>query len=515
MKRVATGFAVAPFALALALAAWPGTAQAGKSDDTIVMALGSPQPTMDPRDHRARVGIIKDWHVYDPILRRDSKTGRVKPALALSVKPVGKLTWEIKLRRGVKFHNGEPFDAEAVKYTIDSMKDPKNKFLNSGNATWAEEVAVKDPYTVHVITKKPFPIVEELLTAILPVPPAFAQKEGKQGMALKAIGTGPYKFVSWTKGVSLVLVRNDDYWGPKPAIKNLVIRPIKESATQIAELLRGGVHVIRQVPPDQVEFINKSGAAVVKSAPVLRVVYLQIDQAGRDSRTHKALKDVRVRRAIAHAVNVDALIQHILQGRAMRSATGLSPLHFGYDEGAQPPRHDPALAKKLLAEAGYAGGFPVTLYTYSGSVMAERQVAETILADLRQVGIEAKIFHFDNVGVYTKMGTSGKRGDLTLASWGSRSIFDAHQLLLPILHSKDPLSYANVPALDKEIDAGASTVDAEERKQIYKRAQKIILDQMLLVPMFGQHEIVGVSKNLEFTPAGDEILRIYEARWKD
>ncbi|MBI2178756.1 MAG: hypothetical protein HYU38_10555, partial [Candidatus Tectomicrobia bacterium] len=357
-------------------------------------------------------------------------------------------------------------------------------------------------------------LVEELLTAILPVPPGFAKKAGKEGMAVKAIGTGPYKFVGWKKGVSLTLVRNDDYWGPKPAIKNLVIRPIKESATQIAELLRGGVHVIRQVPPDQVDFINKSGAAMVRSAPVLRVVYLQLDQAGRDSRTHKALMDVRVRRAIAHAVNVDTIVKHILQGRAMRSATGLSPLAFGYDNSAQPPKHDPALAKKLLAEAGYANGFPVTLHTYSGSVMAERQVAEAVLADLMQVGIEVKIFHFDNVGVYTKMGTGGKRGDLTLASWGSRSVFDAHQLLLPILHSKDPLSYAKVPALDKEIDAGASTVDAEERKEIYKRAQKIILEQMLVVPMYGQHEIVGINKDLEFEPAGDEILRLYEAKWK-
>ncbi|MBI3126963.1 MAG: hypothetical protein HYZ11_05095 [Candidatus Tectomicrobia bacterium] len=514
MRRFAAGCAPALAALALLLAGWPGASQAAKSDDTVVMALGSPQPTMDPRDHRARVGIIKDWHVYDPILRRDSRTGKVKPALALSVKPVDELTWEVKLRRGVKFHNGEPFNAEAVKYTIDSMKDPANKFLNRGNATWVSEVVVKEPYTVHILTKKPFPLVEELLTAILPVPPEHAKKAGKSGMAARAIGTGPYKFVSWKKGVSLVLVRNDDYWGEKPAIKNLVIRPIKESATQIAELLRGGVHVIRQVPPDQAEFINKSGTAVVKSAPVLRVVYLQIDQAGRDSRSHKALRDLRVRRAIAHAVNVDAIIKHILQGRAMRSATGISPLAFGYDDSAKPPKHDPALAKKLLAEAGYPNGFSVTLHTYSGSVMAERQVAEAILADLKQVGIETKIFHFDNVGVYTKMGTGGKRGDLTLASWGSRSIFDAHQILLPIFHSKDPLSYAKVPALDKEIDAGVSTVDAERRKQIYARAQKIILDEMLAVPMYGQHEIVGVNKDLEFEPAGDEILRLYEAKWK-
>ncbi|OGL69048.1 MAG: hypothetical protein A3J27_05350 [Candidatus Tectomicrobia bacterium RIFCSPLOWO2_12_FULL_69_37] len=500
--------------LALALAAWPGAAQAAKGDDTVVLALGSPQPTMDPRDHRARVGIIKDWHVYDPLMRRDSRTGRLKPGLAESLKPLGKLTWEVKIRRGVKFHNGEPANAEAVKYTIDSMLDLKNKFLGRGNYTWIKKAEVKDPYTLHITTKDPFPLVGEFLTTVLPVPPKFAQKEGKPGMAIRAIGTGPYKFVSWKKGVSLVLVRNDDYWGPKPAIKNLVIRPIKESATQIAELLRGGVHVIRQVPPDQVEFINKSGAASVKSAPVLRVVYLQIDQAGRDSRSNKALKDVRVRRAIAHAVNVDGIIKYILQGRAMRSATSVSPMAFGYDGSAQAPKHDPALAKKLLAEAGYANGLTLTLHTYSGSVMAERQVAEAIQGDLQRAGIEAKIFHFDNVGVYTKMGTTGKRGDLTLASWGSRSIFDTHQLLLPIFHSKDPLSYAKVPALDKEIDAGASTVDSEERKQIYKRAQQIILDQMLVVPMYGQHELAGINKDLELEPAGDEILRLYEAKWK-
>lgn len=504
-----------PLIALLALgSAWPGVASAGKADDTLVLAFPSPIPTCDPRDHRVRVAIIRDWNVYDPLLRRDSKTGRLKPGLATSVRALDELTWEVKLRRGVRFHNGEPFNADSVVYTYNSTKDKKQKFKAYGKVKWAHKVIKVDPYTVHFKTKKPFPVVEEFLTAMLMVPPQFAKRVGKKGIARQCMGTGPYKFVSWTKGVKFVGVRNEDYWGKKAPIKNIVIRPIKEPATRIAELIRGGVHIIRQVPPDQIDYINGSGRAVVRNTPILRVVFLRLDTYGRDKKSHPALKDKRVRRAIAHAINMEEIIKHVLKGLALRTATGGSPLAFGYDHSAKPIPYDPQKAKKLLAEAGYPNGFNLTLYSYVGSIVAVRQVVEAIAADLRKVGINSRINIFAAVGQYVRTYKAGKMGDPTVASWGNSSIYDYANTFDPLFGSWSKRSYVKDPEIDRLIKVASGTLDKKVRLDAYKKIQKIMLDNTYWVPMYGQHEVVGVAKDLNFEPAGDEIIRLNEASWK-
>ncbi len=173
------------------------------------------------------------------------------------------------------------------------------------------------------------------------------------------VGTGPYKLQKWTKKQEHLLVRNDDYWGPKPAFKYVRVRIIPEQATQIAELISGGVDIIKAVPPDQMDVINKSGQARTSVSPILRTAFLQLDQAGRSG--PNPFQDRRVRQAANLAVDIDSIIKHVINGLGDRTATTINPMAFGFDPSVKPYKQDLAQAKKLLAEAGFPNGLEVGL----------------------------------------------------------------------------------------------------------------------------------------------------------
>jgi peptide/nickel transport system substrate-binding protein len=490
---------------------------------TVVVALGSNIPNLDPWKGPSRLAIItSNWHIHDNMFMRDLETMKPIPGLALSATPVDDLTWEIKLRQGVTFHNGEPFNAEVVKFNIDRAIDPQNKLPGRTNATWlndvktggeGEGVIVVDDYTVHLRTKAPFPMIQEQLTGWPMTAKTYFEKVGPEEYAKNPVGTGPFRFVSWTKGQRLVLEANTDYWNGVPEVQKVIFRPIPEMSTQIAELISGGVHIIRTVPPDQIDYINNSGVAYVTSAPILRVVYLRPDAAGR-AEPNNPLTKTKVRRAIAHAVDVQAIIDHVLQGRAIRTSTGVNPLHFGFDPNIEGIPYDPEKAKQLLAEAGYPNGFKTTLQSYSGSVVNVRQVVEAIMGYLEAVGIQAENNHFEDVGMWTQTMRAGKLTGIALASWGSRAIFDADALLWRLTKSDQDFSYVNDPDIDRWLTAARSTLEPQKRQELYSQIQQRIVDEAYWVPMYGQHEILGVSNKLRFKASGDEILKVHTATWK-
>jgi peptide/nickel transport system substrate-binding protein len=385
------------------------TMPAEAAKDRVVVAFGSNIPTLDPHMHSSRLAHIADWHLYDTLMDRDSKTYKPAPGLASSLKNLNPTTWELKLRTGVKFHNGEPFNAEAVKFTIDRILDPATKSVTRGNFTWIKEVKVVDENTVQLITTKPFPAAPEFLTLAYIVPPKYLKSVGDDEFSRKPVGTGPYKFVEWKKAEHLIVEANAGYWkdSPKgmPKIKTIVFRTIPETTTQIAELLSGGVDIIRNVPPDQIAVVKDSPNARISATKILRVNSLLLDNAGRASNT--PLTNQKVREAVAYAINVEEMLKTILGGYAERTATGVNPLHFGFDGSIKPYPYDPERAKKLLAEAGYPNGFEITFNTYSGTITSVDQMADAIAGYLAKVGIKAKRRHIEDVGLWTKSGQEG------------------------------------------------------------------------------------------------------------
>lgn len=486
----------------------PTAPQAQTKDDTVVYALQSDMQNWDPPNSVLRESIILGYHVFDHLAARDLKTGKVGPSLAISWKPLDDTTWEVKLRKGVKFHDGTPFTARDVKATFDRVLDEKNKLTARGNHAKIKSVEVMDDFTVRFKTDGPYPLFVERMTAQVMQSEKVIREKGHEWMQEHPIGTGPYKLVKWNKKQDHLLVRNDAYWGPKPHFKYMRVRIIPETATQIAELISGGVDVIKAVPPDQMDVIDKSGQARTSSSPILRTAMLQLDQAARSG--PNPFTDRRVRQAANLAVDMNAIIKHVLNGLGDRTATAVNPMAFGFDPGLPPYKQDIARAKKLLAEAGFPNGIDVRFRT--GLAIVEpgiQQTNDAIAADLAKAGIRVQQNLVGEVGPYVNQVKDGKAGPMFNWSWGYYSVFDADAILYDVFKCGEAYSYYCNKELDDLIIQGRSTLDAKRRGEIYARAQKLLLDDAAYIYKWGLRGVWGISNRIEYEAPRDEIDRMF------
>src|SRR5215472_9530471 len=486
----------------------PESAPAQTKDDTIVYALQSDIDTWDPPGSVLREAIILGYNVYDHLAVRDLKTRKVIPNLALSWKVLDDTTWEVKLRQGVKFHDGTPFTAKDVKATFDRVLDPAKKMIARGNHAKIKSVEIVDDYTVRFRTDGPYPLFVERLTALVMQSEKVIKEKGHEWMQEHPIGTGPYKLVKWDRKHEHLLVRNDDYWGPKPAFKYVRIRIIPEQATQIAELLSGGVDIIKAVPPDQMDVINKSGQARTSSTPILRTAMLQLDQAGRGGQN--PMMDRKVRMAANLSIDADSIIKHVLNGLGDRVATVINPMAFGFDPAVKPYTQDLAQAKKLLAEAGYPNGLEVGFMRGQPTVEpGVIQTSDAIVADLVKAGIRTKARFVGEVGPFTNLVRDGKAEPMFEWSWGYYSIFDADAVLFDVMTCNQPYSYYCNKALDDLVIQGRSTLDPKRRTEIYAKAQKLVSEDAAYLFKWGLRGVWGVNNRLEYDAPRDEVDRMW------
>ncbi len=501
----------AALATLLALAAGflaPADLPAQSKDDTLVYALLSDVGTWDPPNSVLREAIILGYHVFDHLAARDPKTGKVGPSLAVSWRALDDTTWEVKLRQGVRFHDGSPFTARDVKASFERVLDATKKMPARGNHVKIKSVEVVDDHTARFKTDGPYPLFVERLTALVMHSEKVLREKGHEWVQENPIGTGPYKLVRWAKKQEHLLVRNDDYWGPKPAFKHVRVRIIPEMATQIAELISGGVDVIKAVPPDQMDVIQKSGQARVSTSPILRTALLQLDQAARGG--PNPFTDRRVRQAANLAADTDGVIKHVLNGLADRVATVVNPMAFGFDPGLKPYKQDLAQARKLLAEAGYPNGLDVRFQTgLEGTEPGTLQTNEAIVADLAKAGIRAQQQYIGETVVYSTRVREGKAGPMFNLNWGYYSVFDADAILYDIFKCGEPFSYYCSKELDELIVAGRSTLDQKRRAEIYVKAQRLLFDDAAAVFKWGLRGVWGIGNRVEYEAPRDEIDRMF------
>src|SRR5215471_18221207 len=486
----------------------PASPEAQTKDDTIVYGLQSDVQNWDPPNSVLRESIILGYNVFDHLAARDLKTGKVGPSLAVSWKSLDDTTWEVKLRSGVKFHDGTPFSAKDVKATFDRVLNPENKLTARGNHVKIKSVEVVDDHTVRFKTDGPYPLFVERLTAQVMQSEKVMKEKGHEWMQENPVGTGPYKLVRWQKKQEHLFMRNEDYWGAKPAFKYVRVRIIPEQATQIAELISGGVDIIKAVPPDQMDVINKSGEARSSISPILRTAMLQLDQAGRSGAN--PFQDRRVRLAANLAVDVDSIIKHVLNGLGDRVATTVNPMAFGFDPGLKPYKQDLDQAKKLLAEAGYPNGLEVGfLRTQPVVEPGIIQTSDAIVADLAKAGIRTKARMVGESGPFTNLVRDSKADPMFEWSWGYYSIFDADAIFYDVMTCNQPYSYYCNKAFDDLVIQGRSTLDSKRRAEIYAKAQKMIYDDAAYIFKWGLRGVWGVSNRIDYEAPRDEVDRMW------
>ncbi|MBI2153774.1 MAG: ABC transporter substrate-binding protein, partial [Candidatus Rokubacteria bacterium] len=382
---------------ALFLIGWAGGLSAAPQGQ-VVIAQGVDPTTLDPHLHLETPALNVLVQIYDTLLFRDANL-KLIPWLAESWRIVNPTTWEFKLRKGAKFHNGEDVDAEAVKYSLERIIDPNTKpqrqitFFNL-----VERVDVVDKYTARVITKKPFPVLENNLALLGNiVPPKYFKSNDMAHLARNPVGSGPYKFVRWAKDEQIVMEANEQWWGGAPKVKTLIFRPIPEHAVRVAALQAGEVDIAVNIPPHLVPIIEKHPRLYVSKAPSVRTLFIPIYTHKFDTANKLVgpvdypTKDKRVRQAINYAVNVGDIIQNVLEGQAIRVATPLTPKHFGFDAKLEPFKQDVARAKKLLAEAGYPNGIDLVLNSPDGRYLKDKEVSEAVAGQLTKAGIRTTV----------------------------------------------------------------------------------------------------------------------------
>ena len=354
---------------------------------TLIVALNGEPPKLDPSQPVGRLNEIANTLLFDALTTRDAR-GNLRPALALSWSRLNDTTWQFKLRPNVKFHNGEEFNADTVKFNLEQLLLKPE--ANSPHRTFVQtikQVDVVGPLTVNIITNGPDVLLPFRLSDLYGVmaPAKYYQQVGPAGFAEKPVGTGPFKFVEFKKDQYLRLATNDAYWGTKPSFKELVLRPIVDDSTRMAALLAFEVDIANAVPYARVSELKSNSNIQVVRSPTTRFYF------GVFNTNVKPFDDKRVRQAVNYALDVNSMIKNLFMGYGTRIASVFIPSTFGYDPSVQPYPYDPAKAKLLLAEAGYPNGFDTEFDSFTGSLVDHSKLAEVIVAQLAQVGIRAKL----------------------------------------------------------------------------------------------------------------------------
>lgn len=496
-------------ALALSVSA-TGAALADKANDTLRVAYTKELENVDSYFNSSREGVVLQRAVWDGLIYRDPETNEYTGNLATSWDWVDEKTLELKLREGVKFHNGDDFTADDVVATVNFVAKEENGVKTQRNVNWMESAEKIDDYTVRIKTKEVFPAAIEFLSGPVSMYPAeYYAEVGPSGMGLNPVGTGPYKVTEVVPGQHFVLEKYEDYHdSPKgqPSIGKIDIRTIPDVNTQIAELFSGSLDLIWQVPADQAEKLAEMGDQfTVSNESTMRIGYLSMDAAGRSSLDPNPFKDIKVRQAINYAIDRQALVDNLLKGESKVVWTPCFPSQFGCAQDVTEYSYDPEKAKELLAEAGYPDGFTTEFYAYR-----DRAYAEAISSYLNAVGIDTD-FKMLQYSALRELNMKGE-APLSFQTWGSYSINDASAMVSQFF-KHGSLDATRDDQVLEWLDIADSSTDPEKRIEFYRKAIQRITEQAYWAPMFSYNTNYVTSKEVNYTPTADEVLRFTTMTW--
>ena len=500
----------------LPIAAWMVSspvpdAAAAEPAGRIVVAQGVDPTTLDPHDHEETPAYNVLLNIYETLLDRDEHL-KIVPLLAESYRALNPTTWEFTLRRGISFHNGEPLDAAAVKFSLDRLLDPSGKVKQAPYFRLVERVEVRDPHTVRIVTRRPFPTLDAQLALRGPVvPPRYFRAHDAAHLARHPVGSGPYRFVRWRKDEEVVLEAHPAHWRGAPAVRTVVFKPIPETSTRVAALQTGEVDIAVNVPPHLVPALQRDPRARVSRAPSVRTVFLPIYTVKEGKPIAHPVADPRVRRAMLHALDVDAIIRDVLEGQGARTATILTERHFGFDPSVKPAPHDPTRARRLLAEAGYPGGVDLVLNSPDGRYIKDKEVAEAVAGQLGVAGLRTVVRTFEWATYLNKLVYARGAEPMYLIGWGNTT-WDADGSLYPLLRSGELLAnYAN-PALDRLLDEARVSMNPGRRRELYAQAARLMLEDVPILPLYQQVDLYGVSRRVRWEARPDERLEMRAVR---
>ncbi len=489
----------------LVTAALAATSVSFAQGNTLTIASAQDPQSWDPIDTFLIAWGSVAHNLYDGLIIRSSDL-KLQPGLATKWTYLnGNKTLRFILRKGVKFHNGEPFNAAAVKFSFDRLLGPEGKKgPQQANYSAIKSVRIVNSSTVDFILSQPDPVLLTKLAGYgaMIVPPKYIKEKGDAYFDTHPVGTGPFKFVSYKNGESIKLQAFRDYWGGAPKVANVTYRFIEEPATRVAELQAGRVDIAVAIPIAQVATIKGDKNLTLQAVPSPTVQALRLNVA------HPPTNDPRVRQALNYAVDRDAIIKSILQGYASPIASLQSSKSFGYDPTLKAYSYDPAKAKELLAAAGVKPGTSIGI-DFIGTDAVFREVAQAIAGYFQAVGLKADLKTYETNTFYSDIVPKNKTSNGYQMGWGGWT-FDFDNTAYLLYHSGQFWNpdYKD-KALDALLDKQHNLGNQQQRLVILRSAAKLVRDQAVDIPLFNQQDLWGVSRRVQgFQAPSDSLLHL-------
>lgn len=480
-----------------------------EADRYIVFGKSKDAVTLDPADTTDGESSAVVLNIFEPLLRFQREKTLVEPCLATSWKVSDdKLTWTFKLRPGVRFHDGTPLDAAAVKFNYDRQRDEKSPYRFKAKMEYwhlffsaVESIEAPDPMTVVFRLNKPdATFLTNLALFNMGIASPSAIKKFGENIFKNPVGTGPYIFKKWIRNEKIMLRRNPDYWGPAPQIDLLIYKPIPDNAVRLLELENRSIDVLDGINPDDVPRIRKNPALKLITQPGLNVGYLALNNS------KKPFDNVKVRQAINHAINKAALVKAFFAGGTLGTVAvnPMPPTVWGYNHRIRDYDYNPEKARQLLKQAGYPQGFSCKLWTMpiARPYMPQPQrIAEAIQADLKSVGIETQIVSFEWGTYLDKL--SNSEHDMALAGWiGDNG--DPDNFLYTLLDKENTQkgSAANYAfyrgdSVHQLLVKARTVYEQAERARLYEQAQVLIKQDAPWVPLFHSTQMMATLAGVE------------------
>lgn len=493
-RDVLKGTAAATASLALGT----GEVAALSPGVTIRWVEGADVDTLDPQIQRSRPSQIITEQIFSQLLRwKDIKLSGFEPDLAESWESsTDNLRWTFKLRQGVRFHDGSPMNAEAVKFTLDRIRDPQTGSPNRSQYNAIKSVTVQDPHTVVIETEAPSPTLLEVLAtsnaAILS--PEAVGRHGR-AMSRNPVGTGPFRFKEWIPNERVVIERNPEYYGPPPAMETFIYRPVPEGGARAIEVEAGNADIATGIPPEVADRLRANPRVKLEVIPSSFQLWFELNHA------RPPFNDVRVRKAVNHAIDRDAIVTSILGGYG-------SVPDGPFPEGTQgriplkPFTYDPELAKRLMKEA-YPDGYgeKIVLWTSNGRYLKDRAVAEAVQGYLQEIGLEAEFRVWEWAAYQRQLyrpaqGGTGRGSNEANMWFLGTSIPTAHWRLQRKVIAGDPsnlMGYSN-PRVTALMEAASTNMNYDERMKQYQEIQRIVWDEdAAWLYLYNQVQILGLN----------------------
>jgi peptide/nickel transport system substrate-binding protein len=441
-------------------------------------------------------------HVWDTLVWLNDDLD-LEPRLAESWRLINDLTWELDLRQGVQFHNGEPFSAEAVRFSLERTASLENSVETFANDVAFEYVEIIDDYTVRIHTAKPAVSMAYKLATVEMLPPLYYAETAPEDLANSPIGSGPYRLVSWDPGGRVVLEANTDYWQGAPAVHTLVFQAESDGDKRLARLADGEVDLVTDLSPDQAKTAN-TGRSRLEAIEGTRRLFV-----GLRYEEDTPLADRRVRQALNYAVDVEALVSEFHAGYGQRYGSWVNPPNANAD--LEPWPYDPEAAQELLVQAGYPQGFEIAMDTPAGRYYQDQQIAQAISAQLSQVGITVTVRSY-NWPTYAQQRLIPKKtASLFLLSLMSRDdgLEDVRNL---------DYDFAYNPTLwydqrfEDLLDRMEQTFNTALRTNLSHQAQAIAYEEAPWIWLWRPYLFYGVGQELDgWQPRADGLIYLYRS----